>query len=123
MSLSAIQKLTLGQELSQLMQEAKSAPGLRRLEIGKKIVEVMMQLGFGVTTPEPVPEPGPSPDPVAPKVPEVVTEFLSGAFVNASQMDFIDKLRAISGYVGEFLTLDQAKEQTVNWVATNGYGG
>lgn len=38
-------------------------------------------------------------------------------------MEFIDALRGISNYVGEFLTLEQAKEQTISWVKANGYAG
>jgi hypothetical protein len=119
MAVSVLERITLGKELSSLMQEQKTAPVLQRISIGKQIVEVMLKLGLGVTasdSPDPVPDPLPTED-----FPDVVKAFLAGDFVNLPQMEFIDKLRDISGYVGQYLTLDQAKEQTINWVTQNGY--
>ncbi|EHD2947048.1 hypothetical protein JRT62_005034, partial [Escherichia coli] len=65
----------------------------------------------------------PQSDPVADEVPKIVTDFLGGVFTKSTQMEFIDALRGISNYVGEFLTLEQAKEQTIGWVKANGYAG
>ncbi|MDV1094937.1 hypothetical protein ACSI5N_25270 (plasmid) [Raoultella ornithinolytica] len=126
MSVSIMERLTLGKELSGLMQEQKTASVLQRMTIGKQIVEVMLKLGLGAA-PAPVPPLEPVPEltgtPPAEDTPQVVKDFLAGAFSNVPQMEFIDTLRAISEYVGTFLTLENAKEQTVSWVKTNGYSG
>ncbi|WP_142971346.1 hypothetical protein [Enterobacter hormaechei] len=122
MALSIMERLSLGKELSGLMQEQKTASVMQRMVIGKQIVEVMIKLGLG-TAAEPAPEaviPTELP-PESEDVPQVVKDFLAGAFTKVSQMEFIDKLRAIAEYVGQHLTLDQAKEQTGLWVSQNGY--
>ncbi|EJK3611659.1 hypothetical protein NLA20_004867, partial [Escherichia coli] len=100
------------------------APVLQRVAIGKQIVDLMLKLGLG-TAAQPMSEPQPQPqsDPVADEVPKIVTDFLGGVFTKSTQMEFIDALRGISNYVGEFLTLEQAKEQTISWVKANGYAG
>ncbi|HHW3607392.1 Uncharacterised protein [Escherichia coli] len=106
------------------MQAQKTAPVLQRVAIGKQIVDLMLKLGLG-TAAQPMSEPQPQPqsDPVADEVPKIVTDFLGGVFTKSTQMEFIDALRGISNYVGEFLTLEQAKEQTISWVKANGYAG
>lgn len=116
MAVSIMERLTLGKELSGLMQEQKNASVLQRMTIGKQIVEVMLKLGLG-TAAESVTEPMPMPE----ETPQVVKDFLNGAFSKIPQMEFIDKLRDISEYVGRFLTLENAKEQTIDWVTINGY--
>lgn len=122
MALSIMERLALGKELSGLMQEQQSAPVMRRMAIGKQIIEVMIKLGLG-TAAEPGPEtvPPSEPQPDAEDIPQVVKDFLAGMFTKLSQMEFIDKLRAIADFVGQHLTLDQAKEQTALWVSQNGY--
>lgn len=124
MTISVLDRLKLGKELSDLMQAQKTAPVLQRVAIGKQIVDLMLKLGLG-TAAQPMSEPQPQPqsDPVADKVPKIVTDFLGGVFTKSTQMEFIDALRGISNYVGEFLTLEQAKEQTISWVKANGYAG
>lgn len=124
MTISVLDRLKLGKELSDLMQAQKTAPVLQRVTIGKQIVDVMLKLGLG-TAAQPTSEPQPQPqsDPVADEVPKIVTDFLGGVFTKSTQMEFIDALRGISNYVGEFLTLEQAKEQTISWVKANGYAG
>ncbi|HEG1701851.1 TPA: hypothetical protein SCR41_004108 [Escherichia coli] len=124
MTISVLDRLKLGKELSDLMQAQKTAPVLQRVAIGKQIVDLMLKLGLGTAT-QPMSEPQPQPqsDPVADEVPKIVTDFLGGVFTKSTQMEFIDALRGISNYVGEFLTLEQAKEQTISWVKANGYAG
>ncbi|EPM8505538.1 hypothetical protein ACTSEC_004156 [Escherichia coli] len=124
MTISVLDRLKLGKELSDLMQAQKTAPVLQRVAIGKQIVVLMLKLGLG-TAAQPMSEPQPQPqsDPVADEVPKIVTDFLGGVFTKSTQMEFIDALRGISNYVGEFLTLEQAKEQTISWVKANGYAG
>lgn len=124
MTISVLDRLKLGKELSDLMQAQKTAPVLQRVAIGKQIVDLMLKLGLG-TAAQPMSEPQPQPqsDPVADEVPKIVTDFLGGVFTKSTQMEFIDALRGISNYVGEFLTLEQAKEQTIGWVKANGYAG
>lgn len=124
MTISVLDRLKLGKELSDLMQAQKTAPVLQRVAIGKHIVDLMLKLGLG-TAAQPMSEPQPQPqsDPVANEVPKIVTDFLGGVFTKSTQMEFIDALRGISNYVGEFLTLEQAKEQTISWVKANGYAG
>ena len=124
MTISVLDRLKLGKELSDLMQAQKTAPVLQRVAIGKQIVDLMLKLGLG-TAAQPMSEPQPQPqsDPVADEVPKIVTDFLGGVFTKSTQMEFIDALRGISNYVGEFLTLEQDKEQTISWVKANGYAG
>ncbi|UAN43375.1 hypothetical protein KGP24_24120 (plasmid) [Enterobacter sp. JBIWA008] len=122
MALSIMERLALGKELSGLMQEQKSASVMQRMTIGKHIVEVMIKLGLGAAAEprsEEVPAPKLPPEPE--DAPRVVKDFLAGVFTKVSQMEFIDTLRAIAEYIGQHLTLDQAKEQTALWVAQNGY--
>ncbi|EDA6678912.1 hypothetical protein HC600_18335 [Escherichia coli] len=122
MAISVLDRLKLGKELSDLMQAQKTAPVLQRVTIGKQIVDVMLKLGLG-TAAQPAAEPQQQTDPVVDEVPKIVTDFLGGVFTKSTQMEFIDALRGISNYVGEFLTLEQAKEQTISWVKANGYAG
>ncbi|HCL6826025.1 TPA: hypothetical protein N2R55_003075 [Escherichia coli] len=122
MTISVLDRLKLGKELSDLMQAQKTAPVLQRVTIGKQIVDVMLKLGLG-TAAQPAAEPQQQTDPVVDEVPKIVTDFLGSVFTKSTQMEFIDALRGISNYVGEFLTLEQAKEQTISWVKANGYAG
>ncbi|EJM0486781.1 hypothetical protein NNR76_003561 [Escherichia coli] len=122
MTISVLDRLKLGKELSDLMQAQKTAPVLQRVTIGKQIVDVMLKLGLG-TAAQPAAEPQQQADPVVDEVPKIVTDFLGGVFTKSTQMEFIDALRGISNYVGEFFTLEQAKEQTISWVKANGYAG
>ena len=122
MTISVLDRLKLGKELSDLMQAQKTAPVLQRVTIGKQIADVMLKLGLG-TAAQPAAEPQQQADPVVDEVPKIVTDFLGGVFTKSTQMEFIDALRGISNYVGEFLTLEQAKEQTISWVKANGYAG
>lgn len=122
MTISVLDRLKLGKELSDLMQAQKTAPVLQRVTIGKQIVDVMLKLGLG-TAAQPAAEPQQQADPFVDEVPKIVTDFLGGVFTKSTQMEFIDALRGISNYVGEFLTLEQAKEQTISWVKANGYAG
>ncbi|WP_105283335.1 hypothetical protein [Escherichia sp. MOD1-EC6153] len=122
MTISVLDRLKLGKELSDLMQAQKIAPVLQRVTIGKQIVDVMLKLGLG-TAAQPAAELQQQTAPVVDEVPKIVTDFLRGEFTKSTQMEFIDVLRGLSNYVGEFLTLEQAKEKTISWVKANGYAG
>lgn len=76
MTISVLDRLKLGKELSDLMQAQKTAPVLQRVAIGKQIVDLMLKLGLG-TAAQPMSEPQPQPqsDPVADEVPKIVTDF------------------------------------------------
>lgn len=121
MKISVTERLSLGKELSELMSAQKSATAVQRVTIGVRIVEGMMKLGLGSSNNPAQQQEEEEVQPAAKETPKIVADFLSGAFTKSSQMEFIDVLRGISQYIGEFLTLDQAKEQTVNWVSANGY--
>lgn len=47
MTISVLDRLKLGKELSDLMQAQKTAPVLQRVTIGKQIVDVMLKLEHG----------------------------------------------------------------------------
>ena len=76
MTISVLDRLKLGKELSDLMQAQKTAPVLQRVTIGKQIVDVMLKLGLG-TAAQPAAEPQQQTDPVVDEVPKIVTDFLS----------------------------------------------
>lgn len=74
MTISVLDRLKLGKELSDLMQAQKTAPVLQRVTIGKQIVDVMLKLGTG-TAAQPAAEPQQQTDPVVDEVPKIVTDF------------------------------------------------
>ncbi len=87
MTISVLDRLKLGKELSDLMQAQKTAPVLQRVAIGKQIVDLMLKLGLGAAA-QPISEPQPHPqsDPVADEVPKIVTDFLGGVFTKSTQL-------------------------------------
>ncbi|STO98915.1 Uncharacterised protein [Escherichia coli] len=48
MTISVLDRLKLGKELSDLMQAQKTAPVLQRVTIGKQIVDVMLNWAWGL---------------------------------------------------------------------------
>lgn len=124
MALTALERLDLSDELDSLLEQAKTAKGLDLLDIGDKIDDVLVRLGYGpagsggdstATPPEVEPEPENQPEP-PPAAPEIVTKFLTGDFTHQQDNDFVATLNALDEYVGVFLTLDDVKAGAIAWV-------
>ncbi|MDT0178187.1 ddrA [Enterobacter sp. BRE11] len=136
MTLSALQKLDLADQLDELIIKAPTVKGLDLLDLNDQMEAIMLQLGYGAApapatsepmpAPELVPDPQPQqethPEPVQEDqpVPEVVRDFLAGKFTHQAQLDFVETLRQVSDYIGVYLQLDDAKEQTASWIAASG---
>ncbi|MDH2069429.1 hypothetical protein [Pantoea sp. GD03673] len=136
MSLTALQKLDLADQLDELIIKAPTVKGLDLLDLNDQMEAIMLQLGYGaapapatsapVPVPEPasllIPEPEPQPEPVKEDqpVPEVVTDFLAGKFTSQAQLDFVETLRRVGDYIGVYLELDDARQQTASWIAASG---
>lgn len=114
MTLSALERLDLSDRLDDLMVSAMSANGLDLLDINDEIDLVMEQLGYGAAAGEPVPD-----SPAV--IPPIVTDFLAGVFTKQSHSAFLDTLRNLSEFVGQFLSLDQVKEQSESWISDSGF--
>lgn len=110
MTLTALERLDLNDQLDELMIKAQTAKGLDLLDLNDQIEEVMLKLGFGSTRAAPTDE-----------IPSIVTEFLAGEFVNQPQMDFVDTLREVGAYLDQFLSLDDMRQQVRTWIAKNNY--
>ncbi|WP_052722493.1 hypothetical protein [Pantoea anthophila] len=138
MSLTALQKLDLADQLDELIIKAPTVKGLDLLDLNDQMEAIMLQLGYGAapapvpatSAPDPVPEPAPrpalepepQPEPVKEDqpIPEVVTDFLAGKFTSQAQLDFVETLRRIGDYIGVYLELDDARKQTASWIAASG---
>lgn len=134
MTLTALEKLDLADQLDELIIKAPTVKGLDLLDLNDQMEAIMLQLGYGAapapatSAPDPVPEPAPAPapepqpDPVKEDqpVPEVVKDFLAGKFTQQAQLDFVETLRKVGDYIGIYLALDDAKEQTASWIAASG---
>lgn len=138
MTLTALEKLDLADQLDELIIKAPTVKGLDLLDLNDQMEAIMLQLGYGAapapatSAPDPVPEPAPAPapepepqpqpDPVKEDqpVPELVKDFLAGKFTQQAQLDFVETLRKVGDYIGIYLALDDAKEQTASWIAASG---
>ncbi|MBD8156019.1 ddrA [Pantoea agglomerans] len=128
MSLTALQKLDLADQLDELIIKAPTVKGLDLLDLNDQMEAIMLQLGYGTApapaTSEPAPAPVTEPEPEPVKddqpVPEVVTDFLAGKFTSQAQLDFVETLRRIGDYIGVYLELDDARKQTASWIAASG---
>lgn len=128
MTLTALQKLDLADQLDELIIKAPTVKGLDLLDLNDQMEAIMLQLGYGAApapaTSDPVPAPAPEQqlEPVKEDqpVPEVVTDFLAGKFMHQAQLDFVETLRRVGDYIGVYLELDDAKEQTASWIAASG---
>lgn len=136
MSLTALQKLDLADQLDELIIKAPTVKGLDLLDLNDQMEAIMLQLGYGAApapatsapdlvpepAPLPTPEPEPEPEPVKEDqaVPEVVTDFLAGKFISQAQLDFVETLRRVGDYIGVYLELDDARHQTASWIAASG---
>ncbi|MEN4789176.1 ddrA [Pantoea agglomerans] len=128
MSLTALQKLDLADQLDELIIKAPTVKGLDLLDLNDQMEAIMLQLGYGAApapatsepTPAPVTEPQPEPVKEDQPVPEVVTDFLAGKFTSQAQLDFVETLRRVGDYIGVYLELDDARKQTASWIAASG---
>ena len=132
MTLTALEKLDLADQLDELIIKAPTVKGLDLLDLNDQMEAIMLQLGYGAApapatsapdpVPEPAPAPAPQPDPAKEDqlVPEVVKDFLAGKFTQQAQLDFVETLRKVGDYIGIYLALDDAKEQTASWIAASG---
>jgi len=128
MSLTALQKLDLADQLDELIIKAPTVKGLDLLDLNDQMETIMLQLGYGAApapaTSEPAPAPVTEPQPDSVKedqpVPEVVTDFLAGKFTSQAQLDFVETLRRVGDYIGVYLELDDARQQTASWIAASG---
>jgi len=128
MSLTALQKLDLADQLDELIIKAPTVKGLDLLDLNDQMESIMLQLGYGSApapaTSEPAPAPVTEPQPDSVKeeqpVPEVVTDFLAGKFTSQVQLDFVETLRRVGDYIGVYLELDDARQQTASWIAASG---
>lgn len=121
MALTALERLDLSDELDSLLEQAKTAKGLDLLDIGDKIDEVLVKLGYGpagdtgATPPptDPVPD---NPPPKEDAAPEIVVDFLAGKYTTQSDDDFVSTLNALDQFVGVYLTLDDVKAGAITWI-------
>ncbi|MDU4129518.1 MULTISPECIES: ddrA [Pantoea] len=128
MSLTVLQKLDLADQLDELIIKAPTVKGLDLLDLNDQMETIMLQLGYGAApapaTSEPAPAPVTEPQPDSLKedqpVPEVVTDFLAGKFTSQAQLDFVETLRRVGDYIGVYLELDDARQQTASWIAASG---
>ncbi|AIX52336.1 ddrA [Pantoea eucrina] len=126
MTLTALEKLDLADQLDELIIKAPTVKGLDLLDLNDQMEAIMLQLGYGAapapatSAPDPVPEPQPDPVKEDQPVPEVVKDFLAGKFTHQAQLDFVETLRKVGDYIGVYLALDDAKEQTASWIAASG---
>lgn len=128
MSLTALQKLDLADQLDELIIKAPTVKGLDLLDLNDQMEAIMLQLGYGAapapasSEPAPAPRTEPQPEPVKEDrpVPEVVTDFLAGKFTSQAQLDFVETLRRVGDYIGVYLELDDARKQTASWIAASG---
>lgn len=128
MTLTALQKLDLADQLDELIIKAPTVKGLDLLDLNDQMEAIMLQLGDGVApapatsepAPAPVTEPQPEPVKEDQPVPEVVTDFLAGKFISQAQLDFVETLRRVGDYIGVYLELDDARQQTASWIAASG---
>lgn len=126
MSLTALQKLDLADQLDELIIKAPTVKRLDLLDLNDQMEAIMLQLGYGAApapaSSEPAPGTEPQPEPVkeAQPVPEVVTDFLAGKFTSQAQLDFVETLRRVGDYIGVYLELDDARKQTASWIAASG---
>lgn len=128
MSLTALQKLDLADQLDELIIKAPTVKGLDLLDLNDQMEVIMLQLGYGAapapasSEPAPAPRTEPQPEPVKEDqpVPEVVTDFLAGKFTSQAQLDFVETLRRVGDYIGVYLELDDARKQTASWIAASG---
>lgn len=128
MTLTALERLDLNDQLDDLMVKAASAKGLDLLDINDQIDDIMTKLGYGVAAepspvppPAPVPEPEPEPQPEpAPASNALVADYLADKFIDQPVSDFISTLQDLNAFVGSLISMEQVKEHAANWLAKSG---
>ncbi|MGC0875063.1 ddrA [Pantoea agglomerans] len=127
MTLSALEKLDLADQLDDLILKAPTVKGLDLLDLNDQMEEIMLKLGYGAggapaqTAPAPaLPVAEDEPAKEEQPTPEIVADFLAGKFTRQSQLDFVETLRQVGDYIGLYLDLDDAKQQTASWIAASG---
>lgn len=116
MALTAIERLDLSDELDSLLEQAKTAKGLDLLDIGDKVDEVLVKLGYGPAGDTGATPPPADPSPEADAAPEIVVDFLAGKYVSQTDDDFVSTLNALDPFVNVFLTLDDVKAGAITWI-------
>lgn len=121
MTLSALEKLDLADQLDELIIKAPTVKGLDLLDLNDQMEEIMLKLGYGASAAPPQPATS-EPEPVKEDqpTPEIVADFLAGKFTQQAQMDFVETLRKVGDYIGVYLELEDAKKQTADWIAASG---
>lgn len=122
MTLTALEKLDLADQLDELIIKAPTVKGLDLLDLNDQMEEIMLKLGYGAGAPpaQPAAEEIPVPPVDDQPMPEVVKDFLAGKFAQQAQMDFVETLRKVGDYIGVHLALEDAKKQTADWIAASG---
>lgn len=128
MTLTALERLDLNDQLDDLMVKTASAKGLDLLDINDQIDDIMTKLGYGAAaepspvpplTPAPEPEPEPQPEPV-PASNALVADYLADKFIDQPVSDFISTLQDLNAFVGSQISMEQVKEHAANWLAKSG---
>lgn len=128
MSLTALERLDLSDELDKLLEKVKTTNGIELLDLNDQIDAVLVKLGYGATqgSDQPIkPEPTPPDSDQGHKEeqetdpdgqPVLVTRFLAGEYTKQSANDFIVTLRALEPFQGVYLTLDDIKAGAISWI-------
>ncbi|PIJ43341.1 hypothetical protein [Tatumella sp. OPLPL6] len=127
--LTAIQRLQMAAQVNTLMDQQKDAKPMDRLSIAIQINDLMTQLGYGQSATnngDQSPQkddnqPAPSPAPENTQAPQIVTDFLAGKYTSATKDAFITALRGVKDYVGTFLSFEDAKDRSQQWLEQSGY--
>lgn len=122
MTLTALERLDLNDQLDDLMVKAASAKGMDLLDINDQIDDIMTRLGYGAAAePAPAPEPEhePQPEP-APASNALVADYLADKFIDQPVSDFISTLQDLNAFVGSLISMEQVKEHAANWLAKSG---
>ena len=126
MTLTALERLDLNDQLDDLMVKAASAKGLDLLDINDQIDDIMTKLGYDAAEPSPVPPaPAPEPEPEPQPEPEpasnaLVADYLADKFIDQPVSDFISTLQDLNAFVGSLISMEQVKEHAANWLAKSG---
>ncbi|WP_241647070.1 hypothetical protein [Rosenbergiella metrosideri] len=127
--LTAIQRLQMAAQVNTLMDQQKDAKPMDRLSIAIQINDLMTQLGYGQSatnnddqsSQRDDNQPAPAPAPESTPVPQIVTDFLAGKYTSATKDAFITALRGVKEYVGTFLSFEDAKDRSQQWLEQSGY--
>lgn len=117
MSLSALEKLSLGRELNQHIQESKGASGLQKLTIGRAINAILIKLGYGADQAAAVEPPANEENQEeTDQRPAIVVAFLNREFMQQDSETFIRTLTTLEPYVDLYLSLNEVKAGSADWL-------